>query len=227
MGRGFKMPEPWWSRGHRYGTDEIVDLIVRAAATVDDELPGGMIGVADLSAERGGAIPGHRSHQNGRDADLIFYALDVNGYPYPPDRHMAYYLYSGKARYAKAPKYARTIPERFFDLARNWLFVKTLMNDDKVELDHIFVSRRIRRWLLEYAEKTEEPKELIIRAQKLLKRPQSTGGHNDHMHIRVRCTTEDIELGRCKNHIAKKKGRKKFYSRVRCPRKPRPTPPTK
>ena len=224
QGRGFSTPEPWWSRGYRYGSDQLVELIARVAASVEQKHPGAVLGVADLSAERGGAIKGHRSHQSGRDADLIFYALDAQGQPFQPDSHMAYYTYSGRAHYAKAPKYQRNIQERYFDLPRNWELVKALMNDRQAQVEHMFVSRRIRRWLLRYAEQSGEPEELVRRASKLLKRPHTTGGHNDHMHIRVRCSSSDMALGRCKNRIAKKRGRRKFYSRVRCPR-PAPTQP--
>lgn len=221
QGQGFEIPEPWWSRDRRFGTDELVDVIKRTAAHVAEKHPGAVLGVADLSQERGGAISSHRSHQSGRDADLIFYALDAQGQPFRPDNHMAYYSRSGRAHYAKAPKYARPITERFFDLPRNWALVKALMTDERVTVEHMFVSRRIRRWLLRYAEKSGEDPELVKRASRILKRPASTGGHNDHMHIRVSCTSDDQALGRCKNRIAR--GRRKFYSRIRCPAKP-PTP---
>lgn len=219
-GPGFETPGPWWDRGRRYGTDELVSLIIRAAASVDKEHPGAILGVADLSARGGGAIAGHRSHQSGRDADLIYYALDPQGQPFRPDEHMAYYSYSGRARYAQAPTYARNIPERYFDMARNWALVKALMTDAHAPVEHIFVSDRVRKWLLRYADSAGEPEEIIDRARRLLKRPQSTGGHNDHMHIRISCTADDMARGRCKNSIARKRGRKKFYSRVRCPATP-------
>jgi len=224
-GPGFTTPEPWWSRGHRHGTDELIGLITRAAALVDKQYPGGILGVADMSKRDGGALAGHRSHQSGRDADLIYYALDPQGQPFTPDEHMAYYSYSGRARYAKAPEFARNISERYFDMARNWALVKALVTDDQAPVEHIFVSDRIRTWLLRYADGAGEPKEIIDRARRLLKRPQDTGGHNDHMHIRVSCTADDEALGRCKNGIARKRGHKKFYSRVRCPVPPRPAIP--
>ena len=219
FGRGYTIPEPWWSRDRRFGTDELVDVIKRAAASVADTHPGATLGVADLSRAQGGAISGHRSHQSGRDADLIFYALDAQGQPFQPDNHMAFYSRSGRAYYAKAPKYDRTITERYFDLPRNWALVKALMTDDRARVEHMFVSSRIRRWLLRYAETIEEDPALIKRASRILKRPTSTGGHNDHMHIRVSCTEDDISQGRCKNSV--ERGRRKFYSRVRCPTRPK------
>ncbi len=217
-GAGFEIPEPWWSRSYRYGTDELVGMITRAAAAVEAEHPGGVLGVADLSRRRGGAIPGHRSHQAGRDVDLIFYSLDPEGNPFPPDRHMPYYTYSGRAHYAKAPHWARGIPERFFDLKRNWALIKAMMNDPRAELKHVFISRRIRRWILDYAKKVGEPEALIERAGRIMKKPANGSKHNDHMHIRISCSNDDVALGRCRNRIAKRRrGHGKFYSRIPCP----------
>lgn len=217
QGAGFEIPEPWWSRGHHYGTDELVGLIVRAAAVVEATHPGARLGVADLSGQSGGALPGHRSHQSGRDADIIFYALDPQGNPFRPDEHMAYYTHTGRAYYAKAPRWARGIPERYFDLARNWALVKAMISDHEAQVEHIFVSSRVRRWLLDYARQAGEPEELVRRASSILKRATATGGHNDHMHVRIACSADDMALGRCRNGNAQKRGRRKFYSHVRCP----------
>jgi penicillin-insensitive murein DD-endopeptidase len=219
QGMGFVIPEPWWSRGYRYGTDELVGLIARAAAVVDAQYPGGVLGVADLSRPEGGALPGHRSHQSGRDADLIFYAMDAAGQPFHPDEHMPFYTYNGRAHYAKAPHYARGIPERRFDLARNWALIKAMLDDPDVRVEHIFVSRRIRRWLLDHARRIGEPEELVKHAGVVLRLPP-LGGHNDHMHVRVSCSADDKALGRCTNSIIRKPGRRKFYSHVRCPATP-------
>jgi penicillin-insensitive murein endopeptidase len=217
-GVGFSTPEPWWSRGRRYGTAELVGLIMRAAAAVEQQHPGGLLGVADLSAEYGGALPGHRSHQSGRDADLVFYALDPRGSPFPPDQHMAYYTHSGLGQYAQAPSFAPDIAERYFDLARNWALVRALLTDTESEVEHIFVSSRVRRWLLEYAHQIGEPDELLARATRVLRKPRGVDGHNDHMHVRVRCSADDEALGRCRNEIVNRPRRaRRWRSFVACP----------
>lgn len=216
-GVGFEIPDPWWQRGHRYGTTELVGLIVRAASAVEAGHPGGILGVGDLSREQGGALPGHRSHQSGRDVDLIYYALDRDSRPFRPDAYMAFYTYTGRAYYARAPHWTRDIPERYFDLARNWALVKAMLLDTQAQVEHIFVSRRVRRWILDYARHVGESEELVRRASSVLKLPAGTEGHNDHMHVRVACSADDELLGRCKNGISSRGGRRKFYSRVRCP----------
>lgn len=217
-GIGYVTPEPWWSRGRRYGTVELVGLIMRAAAAVEQQHPGGLLGVADLSSASGGVIAGHRSHQSGRDVDLVFYALDPSGTPFPPDQHMAYYGHSGVGQYARAPSFERDIAERYFDLARNWALVRALLTDSQSEVEHIFVSARVRRWLLDYAQHLGEPEELVMRAARVLRKPKGVDGHNDHMHVRVRCSPDDEAVGRCRNENARRPSRaRRWRSIITCP----------
>lgn len=217
-GVGYVTPEPWWSRGRRYGTAELVGVIMRAAATVEQHHPGGLLGVADLSAETGGVLAGHRSHQSGRDVDLVFYALDPAGSPFPPDQHMAYYAHSGAGQYARAPSFEREIAERYFDLARNWALVRALLTDAESEVEHIFVSSRVRRWMLDYAQQIGESEELVTRAARVLRKPRGVDGHNDHMHVRVRCSEGDEAVGDCRNENARRPRRaRRWRSIVTCP----------
>lgn len=218
-GLGYVMPEPWWQRGHRYGTQELVSLIERVAAKVALEHPGAMLGVGDLSAPEGGALRGHRSHQSGRDVDLIFYALTPEGEPFAPDHVMAYYGRSGLAKHAKAPEWTPEIPQRYFDLARNWALVKALMSDAEVGVQYIILSGRIRRWLIEYATRIGEPEELVTAAAKLmLDPPRGSESHNDHMHVRIGCSESDVLWGRCSGVVQQRRsGSGKWYSRIRCP----------
>jgi penicillin-insensitive murein endopeptidase len=224
-GYGFETPKTWVERGYRYGTDELVGLIQRAAARVARDYPGSILGVADLSKETGGAIPHHRSHQAGRDADLLYYAIDEHGAYVPPDNRMPVYRSSGKATYSKAPRWEPRIPVRYFDLARNWAFVKALVTDRRATVTNIFVAWRVRKWLLDYAKEAGEPKELRDQVRAVLVVPRNTKSHNDHMHIRIACSDEDIENGRCRNHLApaRKTGSRKWHSRIRCPPRPRTT----
>ncbi len=217
-GIGYAMPEPWLSRGHHYGTEELVGLITRAAAAVDQTLPGGVLGVADLSGPEGGVLRGHRSHQSGRDVDLIYYSIDPAGNPFPPDHYMAYYTHSGLAHYARSPSFSREIAQRYFDLARNWMLVKVLLTDPRAEVEHIFVSSRVRHWLLDFARHSGEAEELVSRAARVLRKPRGVDGHNDHMHVRIRCSEDDAALGRCRNDIASKPRRgRRWRSVVTCP----------
>ena len=219
-GDGFVIPEPWRSRDMRFGTSELVGVIQRAASAVSEAHPGAVLGVADMSRQAGGACPGHQSHQSGRDADLLYYAVDADGDPFAPDEHMPYYNRKGRAYYARKPVWARSIPERFFDVERNWALVKSLITDADVELERIFVSPRIERWLVQHAKAVGEDEELVHKARVLLHRPRDSEPHNDHMHVRIKCSAEDVAAGRCRTNFKRRKNGK-WRSRVRCPREPR------
>ena len=218
-GPGYVMAEPWRSRGTRFGTLELINLIQQSSAEVADLYAGSQLSVADISKEQGGPIAQHRSHQNGRDVDLIYYAMDAEGRPFYPDRHMAYYTRRGVATYAKSPQFVKNIPERYFDLKRNWALVKSMMLNDDTRVEHIFVSPRVKRWLLRYAAEANESDEILKRARRLLHAPRDVKGHNDHMHVRIRCSEEDISAGRCRQASAPKPRRsRRWYRRVRCPK---------
>ena len=210
-GRGYLIPKPWIRRGRRFGTKEMIHLIQRSAAYVDNLLPGGNLGVADISAEKGGAIGLHKSHQSGRDVDLIFYALDTKGHPFKPDSYMAYYGPHGQSIHAKAPHFSTTIRRRYFDLPRNWALVRALITDHSTEVSHIFVSAQVRGWLLQYAKSRRESKTLIRKANRILRPDKLKNLHNDHFHVRITCSKNDIALGQCTN------GYRPIASNGRCP----------
>ena len=50
QGDGYVIPQLWQDRGANFGTDEMVNAIPRAARRVAKEFPGGVLGVADISA---------------------------------------------------------------------------------------------------------------------------------------------------------------------------------
>lgn len=218
-GLGFTMAEPWRSRRTRYGTSELVSLVQRASGHVATTYPGSKLSVADMSKEQGGPIASHASHQNGRDVDLIYYAMNAQGEPFYPDSHMAYYSATGEATSARAPRRVDKIPKRFFDLKRNWALVRALVFDKETTVQHIFVSRRVKRWLLYYANEVNEPAEIIGWADKVLHVPRGKRGHNDHMHVRIDCSELDQRSGQCRTTSATKpRSAAKWRETIPCPR---------
>lgn len=201
-GVGFVIPKPWYRRGRRFGSDSMISLIVAAAKHVEKTLPEGTLAVADISQKGGGAIGLHKSHQSGRDVDLIFYALDDKGDPFRPDSHMAYYGELGEGLYSKAPMRSADIKRRFFDLARNWQLISYLAKQQKTPVTHVFVSSRVKRWLLQYAKSLGEPKELIKRVNVLLKKDKK-GLHNDHFHVRIGCDSKSASSSLCHERRSK------------------------
>jgi len=78
-GEGYFIRRPWRS----FGTQTMVDIIERVTTDVADRFyDTHLIAIGDLSAESGGHISDHSSHQSGRDVDigLIFKQKPI-GYP--------------------------------------------------------------------------------------------------------------------------------------------------
>jgi len=157
-GTGYEVPENWRERGNVWGTDELVGLIERAAATLRAQRKV-TLGVADLSPLRGGKTPWHSSHHSGRDVDLIFYSVDEKGKSLPPPQvEMVAYDGEGEPFVPKAmlrTGYAEpTWQQRRFDTPRNWALVEALLSDRAVRVQWIFVSAPIENRLLVWAERT-------------------------------------------------------------------------
>lgn len=186
-GDGYVVPATWSKRGNNYGTDELVALVVRAARRVNLELPGATLYVADLSPPRGGPSAWHRSHQTGRDADLLFYANDAEGNPMRPPAQMMLFGEDGVTRAAGA-KYS-------FDVPRNWALVRALLEDPAVDVQFLFISEPLKRMLIDYAIDKGEPRELVRRAEAILHQPVGALPHDDHLHVRIYCPLSDRSLG--------------------------------
>jgi penicillin-insensitive murein endopeptidase len=177
-GPGWLIPKTWDDRGLSFGTRTLVGLLRRAAARVDQH--GATLYVADISPRRGGPSYWHRSHRSGRDVDILFFALDRHGKQARPPRAMIRYDEEGHAIGA----------DLRFDVERNWLLVKALL-EDRVYIDHIFIASPLRRLLLEHARERGESKKLLARAEERLSQPSDSAAHDDHFHVRIACYPDD------------------------------------
>lgn len=196
-GDGYLIPGTWARRGLHYGTEELVALLVRAARRVELEAPGATLYVGDLSPARGGASAWHRSHQTGRDADLIFFAVDEAGHAAPPPAGMLVYGPDGMtATTDRAGKpLASPPPPRRFDVARNWALVKALLEDPAVDVQYLFIADHLESLLVAHAAATGEPEDLIRRAEAVLHQPGDSAPHDDHLHVRIYCPATDRVVG--------------------------------
>jgi len=79
-GDGYVIRRPW----RAYGTRTTVDYVLRAITDVREQFPDAhVLAIGDLSAEHGGPITEHRSHQTGRDADLgLVYREKPDNFPH-------------------------------------------------------------------------------------------------------------------------------------------------
>ena len=83
-GDGYLVPPTWSSRGLSWGTEELVGLLVRAGRRLAAEDVGATLYIADMSPRAGGPSAWHKSHQAGRDADVLFFSVDDDGRPAGP-----------------------------------------------------------------------------------------------------------------------------------------------
>jgi penicillin-insensitive murein endopeptidase len=185
-GPGYTTREVWQKRGNRYGTDELVALVKGVAKRMKKKVKDVRLVVADLSGDTGGEKHAfHRSHQNGRDADFLYYMRDAEGKPFEPDA-MHTFDRVGKATDGSGIT---------VDVPRTWLLVKTLLTSDEAYVQYIFMYKPIAEQLIDYAKSQKEPEELIARATMACKQPGDSAPHNDHMHVRVYCAATDRQFG--------------------------------
>jgi penicillin-insensitive murein endopeptidase len=147
--------------------------------------------VNDISLEKGGPIAQHGSHESGRDADILYYVLDAHGAPLPsvgvpiePD--------GTGVDYNVLSDGTDDIHLRL-DAPRTWRFVVELMGRLGDELQRIFMVEHVRGMLLAQAAREHTAKALVARFEDLTCQPPTP--HDDHMHVRVYCSPEDLGHG--------------------------------
>lgn len=151
-----------------YATRETVDALALAFRAVRREFPDSAPGrLSHVTAREGGYLRPHRSHQNGRDADIGFY--------YKNDRIPP----------RGAPR------EKLMDPARNWALIHALVTETDVQV--IFVDRRIQAVLRRYALSIGENARWVSQVfGGVVKHARS---HRDHFHVRF-FAPRSQELGR-------------------------------
>ena len=185
-GEGFFTREVWATRGQRYGTEELVDLLVAVSRRVAAASGGTRLVVADLSGKGGGpAYTWHRSHQSGRDVDLLYYMRDADGKPMEADEMR---LFNGHG-------IARDGSGITIDVPTTWRLVKELLTAPEAAVQWVFMYDPIAAKLIAHAESIGEPAWLVERARKAVKQPGDSARHDDHMHVRVYCSQADRSYG--------------------------------
>ncbi|HTE56572.1 MAG TPA: penicillin-insensitive murein endopeptidase [Kofleriaceae bacterium] len=187
-GEGYWMPPTWAHRGLRYGTTEMVAFVVHLGRELEPANLGRPLAVADLSPARGGPSAWHRSHQTGRDVDLLFYARDAAGRPVVADAMRRYGADGLSLPGSGAP------PAHFDDRA-NWTLVRAILEDPVADVEYIFISDDLKQRILDAATTARAPADLIAAAAELLHQPSAGLIHDDHMHVRIYCAPTDRPLG--------------------------------
>jgi penicillin-insensitive murein endopeptidase len=185
-GDGFTTRETWSLRGNRYGTDELVALLKGVAKRMKKKAKDARLVIADLSNNGGGAaLEFHRSHQSGRDVDILYYMRDIENQPVEPE---AMIVVDRRLR-------AVDLSGMTIDVPRTWQLVKELLTAEEAMVQYIFMYQPIAEALIVHARAKNEDPVLIMRAMRACKQPGDSAPHNDHMHVRIYCADTDRQFG--------------------------------
>jgi len=147
--------------GTAWATEETLSYLDAALRKVHERIADTpVLQLGDISAERGGPISPHLSHQAGRDVDMA-------------------YFYLGEQRWYRRGNAGN------LDLPRNWAFVRALLTETDVEL--IFIDRSIQLLLRDYALSIGENPTWVVglfggAGQRAIIR--HARGHATHLHVR-------------------------------------------
>jgi penicillin-insensitive murein endopeptidase len=155
-----------------WGTGFMISLIENAAAAIGKEVPGLTVYIGDIAKQFGGYFnPPHKSHQNGLDADIIF--MGATDFSTVLDSH-------------------HQVTSRF-DYEKNWRFWQMIVAQRYSDHGHvdsivsmILIAPEIKQALCVWAKanhKIDDPQE-----REILRRLRPTEGHDDHFHVRLRCS---------------------------------------
>lgn len=162
------MPVRHKARCLSWGTKRLVLAVQRAAKQVGGEFP---LGVGNIGRARGGPIREFsHSHQAGRDMDIAFY---VRG---------------------RASDDLEKAGDDF-DVERNWRLVRALLEDRSIDVKWMFVSPDVRRALLQEGKRAGAPATVMRKARQVLHQPSDAPPHDDHLHLRIRCTAVETRGG--------------------------------
>lgn len=174
---------------HHFGRPRLVAALTRVARELTDGDPAAPpLVIGDLSAKGGGKIEGHQSHRTGRDVDILYQYLTPSG---------ARVSAPGFIR-VEADGLAR-IPEDGhilrLDVEHEWRLVKALVTAPEIGVQFMFASRNVEALLVDYALARGEPLDVVLHAQSVMWQPGDSMPHDDHIHLRIACSVEEILAG--------------------------------
>lgn len=184
-----------FERGLHYTGGPMYDLLVDAAEHVAEAHPESRVHLGNLSAPGGGNIPHSVSHNNGRDADVMFFTVDEHGEPTRPPDLLSM---NDEGWFDGSEREETKFPELVlkFDVERNWRLIEGMIESDAADIQYIFVSNPLRRKLLREATRRGASAQTLAIAREVLVQPGgSTPPHDDHFHVRIHCTATDFAAG--------------------------------
>lgn len=170
------------TRVRSYGNFATMEFLLKSSYWVNKLRPGLSLEVNDISAQRGGHLGNHASHQNGLDMDVGYFFEGINE---------NYYGRSALKGKGFDPK---------FDRALLWNYLKTMMTYYHDQVYMIFVHSSIKKAMcaeakrvgdLGTSDKGTDP--IVLNA---LRRLYPESGHHNHFHVRLRCPKWDDKKGK-------------------------------
>lgn len=174
-------------RGTICGSSRMVKALERAAADLVARHPGVRLPVGNVARCGGGDLPWSVSHNTGRDADLYFVMQADDGRQHLPEKVTTIDTRSLTVDDGTGP-YA-------FDVDANLDVVLSLARASEIDVQWIFVANALRRALLERARERKVPARDVARLSEILHQPRGALPHDDHFHVRIRCTAAERRTG--------------------------------
>ncbi len=163
-----------WHPDKAWGRPELIDAIMVASEAVRWAFPhADPVVIGSLSKPGGGALPGHRSHRSGLDADIGLFWGDAR-------MHLQGF---------------RDVSPGELNATANWVFIQALLGTGRVErilLDRGLIAR-VRAAAIAAGDLTVEQAEWLLPSRIPRDIWNRWGvvhhepGHKHHMHLRVRC----------------------------------------
>jgi LysM repeat protein len=174
--RGYVIRTP----ARAYGTVETTRWIAAAFDAVDAKFKQTkVVRIHDISDRDGGRLRDHKSHQNGRDADIAYYQENCG---------------------SKACQFEEFRSSEL-DVARQWTLLEYWLRNEQAEM--IFIDYRLQAKLYRYAKRKGVPSSKLdswIQYPRGKYEPVGVirhfRNHEDHLHVRFVCPYSDVKCRR-------------------------------
>lgn len=170
--RGYTIRNP----DRAYGTEETTRWIMEAIDAVSSKYKyTKVVRIHDISDKNGGKLRDHKSHQNGRDADISYYQEDCprTGCPF------------------------EEVKSSDLDVARQWALLEYWLRNGQAEM--IFIDYRLQAKLYRYAKRKGATKAQLEQWMQYPRGRYEAEGiirhfpnHEDHLHVRFVCAYSDV-----------------------------------
>ncbi|HSD90353.1 MAG TPA: penicillin-insensitive murein endopeptidase [Kofleriaceae bacterium] len=171
-GEGYVIRRPW----RAYGTKSMVEAVYHVVRRVHEQFPDmHVLAIGDMSAEHGGRITEHASHQSGRDVDIgLVYYKKPAGYP---DSFIV-------------------ATEQNLDCEATYALVEEFAKTGRVQM--MFLDFRVQGLLYAWAKENDVDEDHLAKLFQFSHGRGSSEGlvrhepnHQDHIHVRFTCPSGD------------------------------------